>query len=89
MHLAPGADVTDGLMEIVSYGALPKWRFLRGLARVFRGTHLRDPAVELVQAREVRVDAGRPFRIYADGDPVGTTPATIRAVPGALRVLAP
>jgi YegS/Rv2252/BmrU family lipid kinase len=89
MHLAPGADVTDGLMEIVSYGDLPKWRFLRGLARVFRGTHLRDPAVELVQARQVRVDAGRPFRIYADGDPVGTTPATIRAVPRGLRVLAP
>jgi YegS/Rv2252/BmrU family lipid kinase len=89
MHLAPSADVTDGLMEIVSYGDLPKWRFLRGLARVFRGTHLRDPAVELVQARQIRVDAGRPFRIYADGDPVGTTPATIRAVPRGLRVLAP
>ena len=37
---------------------------------LFRGTHLRDPAVHLVQAREVRVSAGRPFRIYADGDPV-------------------
>ena len=85
----PDADIADGLIEIVSYGDLPKWRFLRGLARVFRGTHLRDPAVELVQAREVHVDAGRPFRIYADGDPVGMTPATIRAVPRALRVLAP
>jgi YegS/Rv2252/BmrU family lipid kinase len=89
MHLAPGADLADGLLDIVSYGDLPKWRFLRGLARVFRGTHLRDPAVELVQAREVRVDAGRPFRIYADGDPIGTTPATIRVVPRGLRVLAP
>jgi YegS/Rv2252/BmrU family lipid kinase len=89
MHLAPGADIADGLIEVVSYGDLPKWRFLRGLARVFRGTHLRDPAVELVQARVVHVDAGRPFRIYADGDPVGTTPATIRVVPRALRVLAP
>ena len=89
MHLAPDADIADGLIEIVSYGDLPKWRFLRGLVRVFRGTHLRDPAVELVQAREVHVDAGRPFRIYADGDPVGMTPATIRAVPRALRVLAP
>jgi YegS/Rv2252/BmrU family lipid kinase len=89
MHLAPDADVTDGLLDIVSYGDLPKWRFLRGLARVFRGTHLRDPAVHLVQAREVHVDAGRPFRIYADGDPIGRTPATIRAVPRGLRILAP
>jgi YegS/Rv2252/BmrU family lipid kinase len=89
MHLAPDAEITDGLLDVVSYGDLPRWRFLRGLARVFRGTHLRDPAVELVQAREVRVDAGRTFRIYADGDPIGTTPATIRAVPRGLRILAP
>jgi YegS/Rv2252/BmrU family lipid kinase len=89
MHLAPDADITDGLLDIVSYGDLPKWRFLRGLARVFRGTHLRDERVELVQAREVRVDAARRFRIYADGDPVGATPATIRVVPRGLRVLAP
>ena len=89
MHLAPDAEVTDGLLDVVSYGDLPKWRFLRGLARVFRGTHLRDPAVDLVRARELRVDAERPFRIYADGDPVGSTPATIRAVPRGLRILAP
>ncbi|MEA2177972.1 MAG: hypothetical protein QOG77_1269 [Solirubrobacteraceae bacterium] len=89
MHLAPDAELTDGLLDVVSYGDIPKWRFLRGLARVFRGTHLRDPGVELVQARELRVDAGRPFRIYADGDPIGSTPATIRAVPRGLRILAP
>ena len=89
MRLAPDAMLDDGLMDVVSYGDLPKWRFLRGLARVFRGTHLRDPAVDLVQARELHVDAERPFRIYADGDPIGTTPATIRAVPRGLRVLTP
>ena len=89
MRLAPDATLDDGLMDVISYGDLPKWRFLRGLARVFRGTHLRDPAVDLVQARELHVDAERPFRIYADGDPIGTTPATIRAVPRGLRVLAP
>lgn len=89
MRLAPGALLDDGLIDVISYGDLPKWRFLRGLARVFRGTHLRDPAVDLVQARELHVDAERPFRIYADGDPIGKTPATIRAVPRGLRVLTP
>jgi YegS/Rv2252/BmrU family lipid kinase len=89
MRLAPDATLEDGLIDVVSYGDLPKWRFLRGLARVFRGTHLKDPAVHLQQAREVHVDAERPFRIYADGDPIGLTPATIRAVPRGLRVLAP
>jgi diacylglycerol kinase family enzyme len=66
-----------------------KISYLRGLPKVFKGTHLDDPNVELFRARELRVDAERPFRIYADGDPIGHTPATIRAVPGALKVLAP
>ena len=41
------------------------------------------------RGRGSHVDADRPFRIYADGDPIGELPATIRAVPAALRVLLP
>jgi len=59
------------------------------MPKVFRGTHLDDPHLELFRAAELRVDAERPFAIYADGDPIGMTPATIRAVPKALRVLVP
>jgi diacylglycerol kinase family enzyme len=37
----------------------------------------------------VRISADRPFTVYADGDPIGELPVTIRAVPGAIRVLLP
>ena len=37
----------------------------------------------------VEIDADRPFTVYADGDPIGELPITVRAVPGALRVLLP
>jgi YegS/Rv2252/BmrU family lipid kinase len=89
MALAPDASLDDGLMDVVLTKEASKLAYLRGLPKVFKGTHLDDPNVELFRARELRVDAERPFRIYADGDPIGRTPATIRAVPGALRVLAP
>ncbi len=89
MALAPDASLEDGLLDVVLTKDAPKLAYLRGLPKVFKGTHLDDPNVELFRARELRVDAARPFRIYADGDPIGTTPATIRAVPGALKVLAP
>jgi YegS/Rv2252/BmrU family lipid kinase len=88
MVLAPDADLSDGLLDVVVTGDTSKLRFLRSLPKVFKGTHLDEPAVELFRARELRVDADRPFAIYADGDPIGRTPATIRAVPAALRVLA-
>ncbi len=87
MRLAPGASLADGLLDVVVTRDTPRARYLALLPRVFRGTHVGLPEVELFRARELRVDAERPFRIYADGDPVATTPATIRAVPAALRVL--
>jgi len=37
----------------------------------------------------VHVSADRGFTVYADGDPIGSLPVTIRAVPGALKVLLP
>ena len=89
MALAPHARLDDGLLDVVVTGKASKLRYLRGLPKVFKGTHLDEPNLELFRARELRVDAERPFRIYADGDPIGATPATIRAVPAALRVLAP
>jgi diacylglycerol kinase family enzyme len=89
MYLAPDARLDDGLLDVVTIAAQPKFAYLRGLPRVFKGTHLDDPAVTLVQCREVRFAAERPFTAYADGDPVAELPVTVRALPGSLRVVAP
>ena len=89
MYLAPDARLDDGLLDVVTIAAQPKFAYLRGLPRVFKGTHLHDPAVTLVQCREVRFAADRPFTAYADGDPVAELPVTVRALPGSLRVVVP
>jgi YegS/Rv2252/BmrU family lipid kinase len=89
MKFVPDADLEDGLIDVVLSREASKLTYLRCLPQVFKGTHVDNDYIELFRATEIRVDARRPFRIYADGDPIGTTPATIRAVPGALRVLVP
>jgi YegS/Rv2252/BmrU family lipid kinase len=89
MFLAPDAELDDGLLEIILISSQTKLRYLRGLPRVFRGTHLQDPAIQLVQAKEVKFHADRPFTAYADGDPIGDLPLTVRVLPGSLRVVAP
>ena len=43
----------------------------------------------LLQGREVTFSADRPFTAYADGDPIAELPTTVRALPNALRVVAP
>ena len=89
MLLAPTALLDDGLFDVVLTGHLPKRRFLVVLPKVFNGGHVKEPSYRMVRGREVHIDADRPFVLYADGDPIGETPVTIRIVPDALQVLAP
>jgi YegS/Rv2252/BmrU family lipid kinase len=89
MFLVPDAELDDGLLEVVLCGNASKLRYLRNLPRVFKGTHLREPMVEVLRGREISFRADRPFTAYADGDPIAELPATVRVVPGTLRVLAP
>jgi YegS/Rv2252/BmrU family lipid kinase len=89
MFLAPEASLEDGMLDVVTIAAQGRPAYLRGLPRVFRGTHLRDPAVTLLQGREVAFSADRPFTAYADGDPIAELPVTVRVLPGSLRVVAP
>jgi diacylglycerol kinase family enzyme len=56
---------------------------------VFKGTHVKDPSVHVQRGSVVEVAADRPFDIYADGDPVGSLPATVRVDSSCLRVIVP
>jgi YegS/Rv2252/BmrU family lipid kinase len=89
MRIAPAAAIDDGLLDVALIAAHSKLGFLRTLPRVFSGAHVGHPAVSVLRGRELSVDADRPLDVYADGEPIGRTPATIRVVPRALRVLVP
>jgi YegS/Rv2252/BmrU family lipid kinase len=89
MFLAPDASLEDGLLDVVMVADVPRLRFLRLLPTVFKGEHVKQPNVHVVQAAEVEVHADRPFTLYADGDPIAELPATIRALSGAVRVIVP
>lgn len=85
MKMAPAARLDDGLLDVVVIEDMPIPRLLRSLPRIFTGTHVQSERVHVLQAAEVRISADRAFEIYADGDPIGHTPATVRAIPRALR----
>jgi diacylglycerol kinase family enzyme len=89
MMMAPDASLSDGLLDIVLISDASKLRFLRVLPTVFKGEHITQPNVQVLRAREVEVSADRPFTMYADGDPIGELPVTVRALPGAVRVMVP
>jgi YegS/Rv2252/BmrU family lipid kinase len=89
MRYAPGAELDDGALDVVLSARTSRRTFLAAFPKVFKGRHVEAPTVEVLRASRLRVDADRPFQIYADGDPVADLPAEITVRPGALRVLAP
>jgi diacylglycerol kinase family enzyme len=89
MYMAPHAELDDGKLEVVMVAEQSKWRYLRGVLKVFKGTHLDDPAVSLAQGEVIEVDADRPFMVYADGDPLADLPAKVTVARKTLRVIVP
>jgi diacylglycerol kinase family enzyme len=92
-HIAPGARVDDGLLDVVLIRKAPKTLFFSVMRELEAGTHVRRPEVEVMRGREVRIElagpAGRTLPYGADGELPGVLPVTARVLPGALRVLAP
>lgn len=90
MYAAPEARLDDGLLDVPYMEDVSKLRFVtRILPKVFKGTHVSESCIHVLRGRELRISADRPFDIYADGDPIGTLPVTVRALPAAIRVLVP
>ena len=89
MFMAPDADLHDGQLDVVISEATSKAKFLRVLPAVFKGKHVDEPSYHVLRGSEVRVSADRPFTVYADGDPIGELPCTVRAIPDAVQVLLP
>jgi YegS/Rv2252/BmrU family lipid kinase len=89
MKMAPSADPTDGLVDVILVEDTSKRRFAANLPKVFAGSHVELDSVSVHRAREVQISADRPFDVYADGEPITRLPATVKVIPGALRVVAP
>lgn len=88
MYIAPPADVQDGQFEVVILGDFSKPELVINVPRVYKGTHLTHPKVQIHKAREVHVEAKERMLLQADGELVGQAPASFRIIPGVLRVIA-
>ena len=86
MLTAPDADLTDGLLDVLIIGNLNKADLLWSLPRIYRGTHLTHPKVELHKAREIEIRTGAPLYLHADGELLGQVPARFRVLPAALNI---
>jgi diacylglycerol kinase (ATP) len=88
MLVVPEASVTDAKLDLLILNKISRIKLVKIFPRVYKGTHVTDPAVELLEATKVEIAAdGMP--IYSDGEYVGQAPFTATVVPGSLLVIAP
>ncbi|MFE8992586.1 diacylglycerol kinase [Streptomyces collinus] len=88
MRICPGADLTDGLFDITVVGDCSRATLLRVFPRVYRGTHVGHPKVTVLRAARVEI-AAEDVTGYADGEPLGPLPLSVRCVRGGVRVVGP
>lgn len=88
LKVTHGADVEDGLLDVVLFHPVPKRELVKVYPKIFSGGHTSHPAYERHRVRRVTV-AAPGVVAYADGERFGALPLTVEAVPGALTVFAP
>jgi YegS/Rv2252/BmrU family lipid kinase len=87
--LVPHAELDDGRLDVMLTREHGKLHWLMGGVKAFKGAHVDDPNLKWLSGSEIEISADRPFTVYADGDPIGDLPVTVRVSRQALRVIAP
>ena len=85
MQISPKSEPDDGRLEVLAMVG-PKSDSYTTLPKVYRGTHLPHRDIAELQVSSVTVESDVPYLIEADGETLGTTPATFEIIPAALRL---
>jgi diacylglycerol kinase (ATP) len=87
MLTAPDADISDGLLDVMTVGDISRPDLLYSLPKIYKGTHLTHPKVTMKKAREIEVSSldGKMY-LQADGELLGELPARFSVLPSALNI---
>lgn len=89
LKIVPEARLDDGLLDVCLVAKMSKLKLLCALPAVFWGGHVSLKEVEYFRTTGLRVESDPPLEIYADGEPVGRTPAQFGVISSALKVIVP
>ena len=88
-QIVPNARIDDGLFDVCIIRPVSSLTVLRLMVTLFWGGHVSHPAVSMHQTRTLTIETDTPILLYADGEPMCETPATIEIIKEGLTVMAP
>jgi len=88
MMIAPKADPTDHVFDVCSVGKVGRLELLRIFPRVYRGRHVRHPAVRMRRATHMTVRSRNDSAVvvWGDGEPIASLPIDITIEPRAVAI---
>jgi diacylglycerol kinase (ATP) len=78
MLVCPNANINDGLFDVMVLHPITKLEFMKVFPRVFAGTHISHPAVEIVRSKTVSIESKAVA--YADGERIGQLPVSAECI---------
>ncbi|MBW2509276.1 MAG: YegS/Rv2252/BmrU family lipid kinase [Deltaproteobacteria bacterium] len=88
MWMAPRADVSDGLLDVIRAGRLRRGELAAAFGKIFKGTHTNLDAVWTRQVARVEFVEPTHQAVLIDGDLFHLTPRAVDVLPAALRLIA-
>lgn len=86
MRVCPDASFDDGLFDVLILHGISVLEFVRVFPRVYRGSHVDHPRVQILRGRSVRLEA-EGIVSQADGERFEPLPLDLELVPRALTVV--
>jgi YegS/Rv2252/BmrU family lipid kinase len=85
MLMAPEAQIDDGRFDVVVLSPLSRLSLIATFPKIFKGTHVKNPAVRCTQAKSASVRTHPQKKLLPDGEFFGTTPTKISILPQQVR----
>jgi diacylglycerol kinase (ATP) len=85
MQISPNSDPGDGLLDVLVMTG-PRSDSFTTLPKVYKGQHLPHRHIAELRAGQLCVEADPPFPVEADGEILGSTPASFGILPGVIRL---
>lgn len=88
-RIGPSVSFSDGLLDVCIFAPRNLPEVATVLWRVASRRYVGDERIIYLQANEITIESDPPVITQLDGDSIGQTPLTARAVPAGVRVLVP
>jgi len=86
MHIAPHAELNDGLLDMVIVDDAGKFELLKIWPTLYGGSHITHPKIRVKKVASVAIQSSERVLVEADGELLGECPASFWLLPSALTI---